>query len=80
MLCKAIDPKKKLTLSRKFLRRKSGYVILSIEEYTKLCERITPVYYLKEKSAQAIDKLYKEGMKEYYSGKCKTLKSLSELD
>ena len=59
---------------------KEPVVILSLKEYQKLCERVYPTYQLKGKAATDLDKLVKEGMKEYRAGKCKTIKSLADLD
>jgi hypothetical protein len=55
-------------------------VLLDLEEYQKLQKRIVPVYHLKGKEAEELDKLVEEGLKEYKEGKCITLKSLSDLD
>lgn len=59
---------------------KEPVVILSLKEYQKLCEGAIPTYQLKGKAATDLDKLVKEGMKEYRAGKCKTIKSLADLD
>ena len=65
---------------RDFSKRKGGIVILPLKEYQKLCEEATPTYYLKGKKAKEIDKLVEQGLKEYRKGKCKAIKSLSDLD
>ncbi len=59
---------------------KEPVVILSLKEYHKLCKASFPTYQLKGKAATNLDKLVKEGMKEYRAGKCKTIKSLADLD
>ena len=41
---------------------------------------MVPTFYLKGKEAEKLDKLVKEGLKEYQEGKCKTIKSLADLD
>ncbi len=55
-------------------------VILPLREYKKLCERVVPAYYLEGKEAKKLDKLVEEGLKEFRAGKCKTVKSLADLD
>ena len=42
--------------------------------------QILPTFYLKGKEADKLDKLIREGLKEYQEGKCKTIKSLADLD
>ncbi len=69
-----------ITISKEKIQKQKGVVILPLREYQKLCERAVPVYYLKGKEAKEADKLVKEGLKEYYAGKCKTIKSLADLD
>ena len=61
-----------LILPEKIL--KQGLVILSLKEYQKLCEQAVPTYYLKGKEAEKLDKLVKQGMKDYQKGRCKTIK------
>ncbi|MEW6102937.1 MAG: hypothetical protein AB1630_03820 [bacterium] len=53
---------------------------MSLQEYQRLCERAIPTYYLKGKEALELDKLVEEGLKEYREEKCKTIKSLADLD
>ena len=65
-------------IPKEALRR--GVVILDLAEYKKLAERKIPTYRLKEKAAKELDKLVKEGLREYKAGKCKTIKSLADLD
>lgn len=72
--------KNSITISRETVQKKGGIVILPLREYQKLCERAVPTYYLKGKKAEELDKLVEEGLKEYRKGKCKTIKSLSDLD
>lgn len=69
-----------ITVSKDKIKKQGGVVILSLKEYRELCERATPTYYLKGKVAERLDKLVKEGLKEHKDGKCKTIKSLSDLD
>jgi len=59
---------------------KEPVVILPLKEYKKLCERIVPLYYLKGKKAEKLDKLVEKGLEDYREGKCKTIKSLADLD
>ncbi len=72
--------KNSITISRDTVQKRGGIVILPLREYKKLCERAAPTYYLKGKEAEKLDKLVAEGLKEYRRGKCKTIKSLSDLD
>ena len=57
---------------------KEPVVILSLKEYHELCERVYPTYQLKGKAATDLDKLVKEGMKEYRAGKCVSASSMTE--
>jgi len=72
--------KNSITISRGEVRKKGGIVILPLREYEKLCERAVPTYYLKGKEAEKLDKLVEEGLREYREGRCKTIKSLANLD
>lgn len=65
---------------KKKIRKEGGVVILSLEEYRKLCERAVPTYYLSGKEAERLDKLVEGGLKEYREGKTKVIKSLADLD
>lgn len=67
-----------ITISREAVRKKGGIVILPLEEYQKLCERAVPVYYLKGKEAEELDKLVEEGLKEYGEGKIIKASSIGE--
>jgi len=71
---------KNITLSKETIRKKQGVVILSLREYEKLRESATPTYYLNGKNAKDLDNLIEQGIKEYQKGKCKTIKSLADLD
>ena len=53
--------KNSITISREIIRKKSGIVILPLQEYRKLCKKAVPTYYLKGKEAEELDKLVKEG-------------------
>lgn len=70
----------KITLSKATILKQKGMVILPLQEYKKLCESAIPTYYLKGKEAQKLDCLVRDGMAEYKAGKCKTIKSLADLD
>lgn len=72
--------KNSLTISEKTVRRQGGMVILPLREYEKLCERAVPTHYLKNKKAEELDKLVEEGLQNYREGKCRTIKSLADLD
>jgi len=69
-----------ITISRGEIENKGGIVILPLREYQKLWERVVPTYYFKGKEAEKLDKLVEEGLKEYRKGKCKTIKSLADLE
>jgi len=60
--------------------KQNGLVILTVEDFHKLCENQIPTYYLTGKKAKELDRLVKEGLREYEEGKCRSVKSLSELD
>jgi hypothetical protein len=72
--------KSSIIISKEEIKKKGGIVILSLREYRKLCERAVPTYYLKGKEAEELDKLVEEGLREYRKGRCKTIKSLADLD
>ena len=69
-----------ITIPREAARKAGGFVILPIKEYEKLREQSVPTYYLSGKEAKELDKLVREGEKEYREGKCESIKSLSDLD
>ncbi|MBI4689887.1 MAG: hypothetical protein HY754_06435 [Nitrospirae bacterium] len=75
-----ITTKKTVSISRSEVDKKGAIVILSLKEYRKLCERAVPTYYLKGKEAENLDKLVEEGLREHRKCRCKTIKSLSDLD
>ena len=64
----------------KNLIKNDDLVIVSRKEYESLKACMVPTFYLKGKEAEKLDKLVKEGLKEYQEGKCKTIKSLTDLD
>ncbi|MEK7150047.1 MAG: hypothetical protein AAB688_00300 [Patescibacteria group bacterium] len=64
----------------KNLIKNDDLVIVSRKEYESLKACTIPTFYLKGKEAEKLDKLVKGGMKEYQGGKCKTIKSLADLD
>ena len=69
-----------ITITKEKIKNEGGVVILPLKEYQKLCEMAVPTYYLKGKAAKDLDKLVEKGLKEYRAGKCKTIKSLADLD
>ena len=69
-----------ITLSKKQIQKSKGVVVLPIEEYKRLAERAVPEYYLTGKAARDLDKLVEEGLRDYESGKCRSIKSLADLD
>ena len=72
--------KNSVNISKETIRKEGGMVILPLREYEELKERSIPTYYLEGKEAEELDKLVKEGLDDYKKGKCKTIKSLSDLD
>lgn len=68
-----------ITISKKRVNKQGGVVVLSLKEYQKLCERVVPVYYLKGKEADKLDKLVKDGLKAYRGGSCGAIKSLADI-
>ncbi len=72
--------KNSVNISEKTIRRQGGMVILPLREYEKLREKAIPTYYLEGKEAEELDKLVESGVKDYQKGKCKTIKSLADLD
>jgi len=70
--------KNSITISKEELKRKGGIVVLSLREYKRLCERAVPIYYLKGKEAEKLDKLVKEGLREYEEGRTISASSLKE--
>jgi hypothetical protein len=70
--------KNSIIISKEDIQKEGGIVILSLREYKKLCERAVPIYYLKGKEAEKLDKLVKEGLKEYKKGRTISAPSLKE--
>ena len=68
-----------VTVSKRRIKKEKGVVILSLDEYRKLCEQAVPTYYLKGKAAEKLDRLVEKGLKEYGAGKTRVLKSLADL-
>lgn len=75
-----INKNNSINISKKKIAESGGVVILPIHEYEDLKRRAVPEYYLTGKEAEEVDKLVHEGLKEYNEGKCKTIKSLADLD
>ncbi len=69
-----------VTVSKTKIEKEKGVVILPVGEYRKLLERSVPTYYLTGKEADKLDKLVKDGLRDYRKGKCKTIKSLADLN
>ena len=69
-----------ITLQKSKIKEEKGMVVLPVEEYRKLLMRAVPTYYLTGKAAVRLDKLVKEGLREYRAGKTRKIKSLSDLD
>ncbi|MDO8524010.1 MAG: hypothetical protein Q7R99_00085 [bacterium] len=71
----------KIILSKATILKQNGMVILPLQEYKRLCEDAAIITYrLKGKKAEKLDCLVRDGMNEYKAGKCKTIKSLADLD
>lgn len=64
----------------KNLIKNDDLVIIPRKEYEKMKAQMIPTFYLKGKEADKLDKLVKDGLKDYRDGKCKTIKSLADLD
>jgi hypothetical protein len=71
--------KNSIVISKEVIK-KGGIVILPLREYQKLCERAVPSYYLKGKEARELDRLVERGLRDLKKGKCKSIKSLADLD
>lgn len=71
---------KNLIISRDVITKRGGVVILSLDEYRRLCENVAPTYYLKGKAAKRLDKLVEEGLRDHYLRKTRKIKSLADLD
>ncbi len=67
-----------ITISREETRKSGGFVILPIKEYEKLREKAVPTFYLEGKEAEELDKLVKEGLREYRGGKTIEADSLKD--
>ena len=71
----------KITVSKATILKQNGMVILPLQEYKRLCEDAAIItYHLKGKEAKKLDCLVRDGMNQYKAGKCKTIKSLADLD
>lgn len=64
----------------KNLIKNNDLVIIPRKEYESMKARMFPVFYLKGKKAEKLDRLVKKGLRDYREGKCKTIKSLADLD
>ena len=69
-----------ISISKQKIEKQKGIVILPLREYQKLCEGTVPIYYLKGKEAEELDKLVEEGLKNHRLGKTKKIKSLRDLE
>lgn len=75
-----INKNNSINILKKKIAESGGVVILPIHKYEDLKRRAVPEYYLTGKEAEEADKLVHEGLKEYNEGKCKTIRSLADLD
>ena len=69
-----------ITIPKTKIKKEGGIVILSLKEYQKLCQRAVPIFYLKGKKAEELDKLVEEGLRDHNLGKTRKIKSLADLD
>jgi len=69
-----------ITIPKEKIEKQGGFVVLSLREYQKLREKTAPVFYLRGKKAEALDKMVEKGLKAYREGKTKKIKSLADLD
>ena len=68
-----------ITISKSLIKN-DDLVIIPRKEYESMKAQMVPTFYLKGKEADKLDKLIREGLKEYQDGKSKTIKSLADLD
>ncbi len=64
-----------ILLSRMENEKEENY----LDNFEKI-KKIAPTYYLKGKEAEDLDRLVEYGLEEYKKGKCKSIKSLADLD
>lgn len=67
-----------ITIAKEKIKNEGGIVILPLKEYQKLREMATPTYYLTGKAADNLDKLVKDGLKNYERGETISAPSLKE--
>jgi len=67
-----------ITISKEKIEKQGGVIILPLKEYQKLCERAAPIYYLKGKEAERLDRLVEEGLREYERGETISAPSLRD--
>ncbi|MEK9184070.1 MAG: hypothetical protein AAB890_03295 [Patescibacteria group bacterium] len=72
--------KDNITIRKETIQKNGGVVVLSLKEYEELRRQAMPTYYLSGKEAEAVDKLVKQGLRDYKAGKCKEIQSLANLD
>lgn len=70
-----IKNKKELNISKNTIQRTGGIVILTLAEYEELKRKIIPPFNLKGINAVKLDKLVKEGLKEYRAGRSMLINS-----
>ena len=68
-----------INISKSKVKKEGGLVILSIKEYERLQASAVPNFYLRGREASNVDDLVKKGLKSYYAGKTKVLRSLADL-
>lgn len=62
----------------KNLIKNDDLVIIPRKEYEKMKAQMTPTFYLKGKEAEKLDKLVKDGLREYERGETISATSLKE--
>jgi hypothetical protein len=68
------------TLLKKAVAKDKSVVVLPVAEYKRLLSAHVPEYYLTGKAARDLDKLVKEGLRDYARGKTRIVESLADLD
>ena len=68
-----------ITLQKKLIDKSGGVVVLSLEEYERLRERVVPTYYLRGNDALTLDRSASRALREHRSGKSRTVRSLADL-
>jgi len=76
----ARSSKEAITISPALVNRRGGIVVLSLKEYQRLLASTVPIYHLKGKARDKLDRLVEEGLEEHRKGKTRVIRSLADLD